>query len=243
MHTWLKPNETWYKFTEGAKQWTDCEDGGGRAETFYQTGQIDKGWHEINNGIKKVAGEFFEKDTPKRKWEDSKESETLRKELKTLKKKIKGEETEEEEGNMKEIEVTRKKLHKSKIRDKKNLRATWAEEMTDAQLRHDWKNVWVLARKIAGTNLGPKKRRYNVVVHEPATSDDWMIYFSGAGKEDKQFFWVRETLTAELVDLSWVTYADDLSRMGLVTNNNGRAAQEAAQVQADRRGKAGSSRR
>ena len=68
-------------------------------------------------------------------------------------------------------------------RDKRRLRAQWAAELTTAEEARDWRLVWLLARRLAGTQRGPKKRRCAAVTANLAERDDWDAIMSGAGKD------------------------------------------------------------
>ena len=44
--------------------------------------------------------------------------------------------------------------------------------MEEARKRGEWREVWVLARKIAGTGLGPKRRTYGDIAGTRTTAEE-----------------------------------------------------------------------
>eukprot|EP00959_Pyramimonas_sp_CCMP1952_P119156 2491225-Pyramimonas_sp.AAC.1 len=43
--------------------------------------------------------------------------------------------------------------------------------------------VWKLARRIAGTGVGPKKRRFQALTKDPPALQDWVEYMGGEGRQ------------------------------------------------------------
>ena len=54
-------------------------------------------------------------------------------------------------------------------------------ELEQAQQQNDWHQVWALSRLIAGTKLGPKKRRFQLTATRPPTLDEWIQHMGQAG--------------------------------------------------------------
>eukprot|EP00959_Pyramimonas_sp_CCMP1952_P407953 8549395-Pyramimonas_sp.AAC.1 len=50
-----------------------------------------------------------------------------------------------------------KRLRKLRRRDFRRAQDGWAAELAAAEDQHQWRGVWRLSRKLAGTQLGPKK--------------------------------------------------------------------------------------
>eukprot|EP00959_Pyramimonas_sp_CCMP1952_P146314 3063012-Pyramimonas_sp.AAC.1 len=58
-------------------------------------------------------------------------------------------------------------MRKLKRRDARRRREGWARELVQAMEARDGRLAWQLSRLIAGTRLGPKRRRYNAFTAVP----------------------------------------------------------------------------
>ena len=76
-----------------------------------------------------------------------------------------------------------KKLAKHRRADKRRQTQAWRQELELCASRHEWAAVWRLSRKIAGTNMGPKRRRYDVVQSSRPTATAWAQHLSLPGPE------------------------------------------------------------
>ena len=74
-----------------------------------------------------------------------------------------------------------KELGKSRRANRRARTAGWAAEMHPARRRGDWCEIWRLARCIAGTGLGPKRRTYGDVAPMQATAAEMARYLEQEG--------------------------------------------------------------
>jgi hypothetical protein len=76
-----------------------------------------------------------------------------------------------------------KKLAKSMREDRRRRSEEWAREMEEARRSGEWHEVWGLARKIAGTGLGPKRRTYGDIAGTRTTAEEVAEYLEGEGPD------------------------------------------------------------
>ena len=76
-----------------------------------------------------------------------------------------------------------KKLAKSRRADKRRQTQAWCQEIELFASRHEQTAVWRLSRKIAGTNVGPKLRRFDCVQCAWPTATEWAEHLSSPGPQ------------------------------------------------------------
>ena len=59
----------------------------------------------------------------------------------------------------------------------------WCDELEQNSQKHHWAAVWRLTRKIAGTNVGPKLRRFDQLQPTCPSVDDWTKFLKASGPE------------------------------------------------------------
>ena len=74
-----------------------------------------------------------------------------------------------------------KELGKSRRADRRAMTAGWAAEMHPARWKGDWCEIWRLARRVAGTGLGPKRRTFGDVAALQTTAAEMARYLEQDG--------------------------------------------------------------
>eukprot|EP00971_Amphidinium_carterae_P061491 1217141-Amphidinium_carterae.1 len=70
---------------------------------------------------------------------------------------------------------------RARKRHRRILNEDMASRVDQCVLHGDWKRAWQLARVVAGTGLGPKRRRYDVVARDVPTAEEWHAHLSLPG--------------------------------------------------------------
>ena len=73
-------------------------------------------------------------------------------------------------------------LAKSNRRDRRKQVNTWCVELEQCALKHEWAAVWRLPRKVAGTNIGPKQRKFDQAHAVKPSIQEWEDHLAAIGQ-------------------------------------------------------------
>eukprot|EP00971_Amphidinium_carterae_P283409 5626295-Amphidinium_carterae.1 len=72
---------------------------------------------------------------------------------------------------------------RSRASDFRHMREQIADQIRAALDRGDSREAWRQSRRLAGTKVGPKRRRYQAVITDAPSLSDWIHHMSLAGSE------------------------------------------------------------
>ena len=188
MHAWTK-GAGLEEYKETVDEWAQRLVIDPRWNSAAAKDDTDDMMKQLTEGIKGAASSHFSKVSVEGKYKRSEKTETLyekkqqlRDEARRLKMQpfsmsvvLRGWQC------MARLQRKDKELGKSRRADRRARTAGWAAEMHPARWRGDWCEIWRLARCIAGTGLGPKRRTYGDVAPMQATAAEMARYLEQEG--------------------------------------------------------------
>ena len=188
MHAWTK-GVGLEEYKETVDEWAQRLVNDSRWNSAVAKDDTDDMMKQLTEGIKGAAGSHFPKVSAEGKYKRSEKTETLYEEKQQLRDEARRLKMQPFSVSvvlrgwqcMARLQRKDKELGKSRRADRRARTAGWAAEMHPARWRGDWCEIWRLARSIAGTGLGPKRRTYGDVAPMQATAAEMARYLEQEG--------------------------------------------------------------
>ena len=152
-------------------------------------GQVDEAWQVTNEGVRMAARQHFGRRGRVGKYQASDSTislwsrkQQLRAGLKSASK-LSGPQPVNGElrSLLRQWRLVIQELAKSRRRDRRKQVNARCVELEQCALKHEWAAVWRLSRKVAGTKMGPKQRKFDQVQAVKPSIREWVDHLAASG--------------------------------------------------------------